>query len=180
MVCRDVESSRSDAGRAGEPSLPALTAPERMEENARETAQRDGISEGLVCVYGAMETCRTFRVQYHKNGPKVRPDRRVCLVIYFYWMDREFGLMHVKLQTWFPFTVQVYVNGHEWLARKLAARGIAFEKFDNAFVELADAEKASEWRGDSGGAIGPRCSIAWPAGSIPCFGTGWPASSITG
>ena len=55
--------------------------------------------------------------------------------------------MHVKLQTWFPFTVQVYVNGHEWLARKLAARGIAFEKFDNAFVELADAEKASECAG---------------------------------
>ena len=58
--------------------------------------------------------------------------------------------MHVKLQTWFPFTVQVYVNGHEWLARKLAARGIAFEKHDNAFVELADVEKANEWRGGSG------------------------------
>ena len=99
-----------------------------MEENARELAQQDGITEGLVCVYGAMETCRTFRVQYGEHGPKVRPDQRVCLVIYFYWMDREFGLMHVKLQTWFPFTVQVYVNGHEWLARKLAARGIAFEK----------------------------------------------------
>ena len=61
--------------------------------------------------------------------------------------------MHVKLQTWFPFTVQVYVNGHEWLARKLAARGIAFEKNDNAFVELADAQKANEcarrfWRRD--------------------------------
>ena len=61
--------------------------------------------------------------------------------------------MHVKLQTWFPFTVQVYVNGHEWLARKLAARGITFEKHDNAFVELADVEKASEcargfWRRD--------------------------------
>ena len=121
-----------------------LSRPEPMEENARQLAQRDGITEGLVCVYGAMETCRTFRVQYGEHGPKVRPDHRVCLVIYFYWMDREFGLMHVKLQTWFPFTVQVYVNGHEWLARKLAARGITFEKHDNAFVELADVEKASE------------------------------------
>ena len=78
--------------------------------------------------------------------PRLPPDRRVCLVIYFYWLDREFGLMHVKLQTWFPFTVQVYVNGHEWLA-KLAARGIAFEKHDNAFVELADVEKASDRAG---------------------------------
>jgi hypothetical protein len=121
-----------------------LTSAEPMEEKARELARRDGILDGLVCVYGAMETCRTFRVQYHENGPKVRPERRVCLVIYFYWMDREFGLMHVKIQTWFPFTVQVYVNGHEWLARKLADRGIAFEKHDNAFVELADVEKANE------------------------------------
>lgn len=120
-----------------------LPCAEPMEENAREMARHDGITEGLVCVYGAMETCRTFRVQYHDSGPRLRPDRRVCLVVYFYFMDREFGLMHVKLQTWFPFTVQVYVNGHEWLARKLAARGITFEKNDNAFVELADAQKAS-------------------------------------
>jgi hypothetical protein len=130
-----------------------LSRAEPMEENARELARQDAITDGLVCVYGAMETCRTFRVQYGEGGPKVRPDQRVCLVIYFYWMDREFGLMHVKLQTWFPFTVQVYVNGHEWLARKLAARGIAFEKHDNAFVELADAKKAAEcaqgfWRRD--------------------------------
>ena len=61
--------------------------------------------------------------------------------------------MHVKIQTWFPFTVQVYLNGHEWLAAKLTARGITFEKHDNAFVELADVEKANEcargfWRRD--------------------------------
>ena len=129
VVRRDVEGPRSRAGRA-EQDRPYRHLPraERMEENARELAQRDGITEGLVCVYGAMETCRTFRVHYGEGRPKLRPDQRVCLVIYFYWMDREFGLMHVKLQTWFPFTVQVYLNGHEWLARKLAARGIAFEK----------------------------------------------------
>jgi hypothetical protein len=130
-----------------------LPCAERMEENARELARQDAITDGLVCVYGAMETCRTFRVHYGEHGPKALPDRRVCLVVYFYWMDREFGLMHVKLQTWFPFTVQVYVNGHEWLARKLTAGGIAFEKLDNAFVGLADAKKASEcargfWRRD--------------------------------
>jgi hypothetical protein len=59
-------------------------------------------------------------------------------------MDREFGLMHLKLQTWFPFTVQVYVNGHEWLARKLQRERIAFEKVDNAFVKLADVAKAQQ------------------------------------
>jgi hypothetical protein len=38
-------------------------------------------------------------------------------------MDREFGLIHVGLQTWCPLQLQVYVNGHEWLARKLAQHG---------------------------------------------------------
>ena len=41
--------------------------------------------------------------------------------------------MHVKIQTWFPFTVQVYVNGHEWLARKLAGQGIGFQKVRQRF-----------------------------------------------
>ena len=49
-----------------------LPCAERMEENARELARHDGITEGLVCVYGAMETCRTFRVQYHDTGPRLR------------------------------------------------------------------------------------------------------------
>jgi hypothetical protein len=61
--------------------------------------------------------------------------------------------MRVKIQTWFPFTMQVYVNGHEWLARKLFAQGIAFERADNAFLWLADPERAGRiaqgfWRRD--------------------------------
>lgn len=144
--------ARKMAADAGRP-YKHLPSHERMEENARTLAEQDGIKEGLVCVYGAMETCCTFRVRYSDNGPKLGQDRRVTLVLYFYFMDREFGLMHVKIQTWFPFTVQVYVNGHEYLARKLAAHGIAFEKVDNAFVKLADAGRAGEcargfWRRD--------------------------------
>ena len=144
--------ARRMAADAGRP-YKHLPSHERMEESARKSAEQDGVAEGLVCAYGAMETCRTYRVRYSDQGPKVGPDRRVSLVLYFYFMDREFGLMHVKIQTWFPFTVQVYVNGHEYLARKLAGQGIAFKKVDNAFVWLADAERAEKcaqgfWRRD--------------------------------
>ena len=51
----------------------AIWCAERMEENARNLAQRDGITEGLVCVYGTMETCRTFRVHYGEGRPQLRP-----------------------------------------------------------------------------------------------------------
>jgi hypothetical protein len=104
-------------------------------------------------VYATNETCRTFRVRFGERGPELGPDLRVCLVIYYYRLDHEFGLAHVKVQTWFPFTVQVYVNGHEWLARKLTAAGMRFRKVDNAFTYVEDAARATElargfWRRD--------------------------------
>jgi len=141
------------AAGAGRPYQHLPTHDQRMEDNARALAEADGIKGGLVCIYSRLETCRTFRVRFGEAGPTVGPDYRVCLVLYYFFMDREFGLIHVKLQTWFPFTVQVYVNGHEWLAQKLRHQGIAFEKVDNAFVKQADAEKAQRyakqfWRRD--------------------------------
>lgn len=134
--------ARAMADQAGRPYR-HLSAHRPMEDEARAMAEQDGITDGLVCAYGVMETCRTFRVRYYERRPKIGPDRRVCLVVYFYFMDREFGLMHVKIQTWFPFTVQVYVNGHEYLAKKLAGQEIGFQKVDNAFVGLADADRAA-------------------------------------
>src|SRR5574342_1310174 len=133
--------AQATAAKAGRP-YQHLPSHEKMESNARAIAERDKITHGLVCVYSTMETCRTFRVRFGQSGPILGPDLRVCLVLYYYWMDPEFGLVHVKIQTWFPFTVQVYVNGHEWLARKLMRRGIRFHKVDNTFVELADAKRA--------------------------------------
>ena len=72
VVCREIEGPRSGCwqSKTGRPYR-HLPCAERMEENARELAQQDGITDGLVCVYGAMETCRTFRVHYHEDGPKV-------------------------------------------------------------------------------------------------------------
>jgi hypothetical protein len=140
------------AAQAGRP-YKHLPAHERMEDNARAMAKEAGLTEGLVCVYSTLENCRTFRVRFGATGPQLGADVRRCLVIYFYYMDQEFGLMHVKIQTWLPFTMQVYVNGHEWLARKLSSLGSAFRKVDNAFVWLADGARAQQaargfWRRD--------------------------------
>ncbi|MGE3809284.1 MAG: hypothetical protein AB7K24_31860 [Gemmataceae bacterium] len=43
--------------------------------------------------------------------PRLVFARRPQRVLYFYFLDPQFGLVHVRLQTWFPFTIQVYVNG---------------------------------------------------------------------
>jgi len=128
-------------GKAGRPYR-YLNGPERKEDLAREIAVKDGIEEGLVCVFSVLEPCRTFSLVWKEDKPFIRPAKRKCLFLYYYFVDRDLGLIHVKLQTWFPFRIQVYVNGHEWLARKLERHGVKFLKCDNAFARVEDLPRA--------------------------------------
>jgi hypothetical protein len=66
----------------------------------------------------------------------VRP--RKCLHYYLYLIDPEFGWMHVRLQTWAPYEIQVYVN--EWLARQLDAAGIGYRRSDNKITAVDEGE----------------------------------------
>lgn len=128
----------------------------RKKELARQLAQRQGVTEGLVAVFSTMETCPTFRILYGQGRPHLKKDFRRCLVLYFYFLDPEFGLLHVRLSTWFPLTIQVYINGHEWLARQLDRQHLKYQRRDNAFLfleapaqvqELADRLLRKKWPG---------------------------------
>ena len=114
----------------------------RMDEKARAMAQKDGISRGLICVFSRIEPCRTYRLIYAKPKPRLVSAQRKCLYLYFYFLDREFGLMHVKIQTWFPFQIQVYLNGHDWLAHKMDRHHLGYQRIDNAFVWLESPSRA--------------------------------------
>ena len=48
------------------------------------------------------------------------------------------------LQTWAPFTIQVCVNGREWLARQMDREGIGYEKHDNCFTRIDNLERAQQ------------------------------------
>src|SRR5215469_4915172 len=60
----------------------------------------------------------------------------------FYFIDPELGLGYVRVPTWLPCRLQVYFNGHSWLASLLRQRKIDFRLIDNAFVEIADWQGA--------------------------------------
>ena len=117
----------------------------KKEDLARQMADRDGITEGLVCVFATVEPCRTFSLRWQEGSAFIQSARRKCLILYYYFMDRDFGLIHVRVQTWFPMQLQVYVNGHEWLARKLAQHGVRYTKHDNAFLWLEDFARAQRF-----------------------------------
>ena len=138
------QHARALAEKAKRPYV-CLARRERKEDRAREIAQRDGVTHGLVCVFSALEGCSSFVLRPGKGKPRLVRAPRKCLHLYFYFMDRELGLIHVRLQTWFPFMVQVCLNGHEWLARKLDRHGIAYQRIENAFAAIADLRRAQRF-----------------------------------
>jgi hypothetical protein len=117
----------------------------RKEDVVGEILRTDPVEEGLICVLAAVEGCRSFRIAYREGCPRLRSARRKCLCLYFYYLDRAFGLMHVRIQTWLPLDIQVCLNGHDWLARKMDRHGLAYRRVDNAFHWLADLSRAQRF-----------------------------------
>jgi hypothetical protein len=137
------ENARQLALQAGRPVIP-VPYKIRKEDYARQLAQKDGITQGLVCVFTTQEACPSFKIAYGVGRPRLVQSRPRCVVLYFYYLDPEFGLLHIRLPTWFPFTIQVYVNGHEWLARQLSKHRIGFTPCDNAFLAIDNLDKAQQ------------------------------------
>ena len=116
----------------------------KKEKFIQQLIREDRLSEGLVAVLCVQETCRTVALKYGKGRPSLYFKRRPQRVLYYYHLDPEFGLMYVRLETWFPYTVQIYVNGHDWLARQMLKRRLGFVQHDNAFTQLDDPEQAQQ------------------------------------
>jgi len=68
--------------------------------------------------------------------------RGACIHYYLYWMHPRLGLIHVRVPTWLPLRLQVYFNGHNWLARKLDEAAMSCQMVDNAFSQCADGAGA--------------------------------------
>jgi hypothetical protein len=109
---------------------------------AKEQLALSPVGEGLIGVLCVMEACRTFKLAPGQDRPGFVSCKVPQRVLYYYFLDKELGLLHVRLQTWAPFTCQVYANGHDYVARHLREKGLAFEQVDNAFVQLGDAAAA--------------------------------------
>lgn len=108
--------------------------------------EKRGNAPGLVHILSAMESCNTFKPWHDKTSGKtfLKPDQSKCLHYYFYFIDEYAGLCYVRVPTWCPFRLQVYVNGHNLLASELKQANIHFTMIDNAFDSLENAQKAQE------------------------------------
>jgi len=54
------------------------------------------------------------------------------------------GWMHARIQTWFPFNIQIGINGREWLARQMDQAGLQYRQQGNCFVWIEDYAEAQK------------------------------------
>jgi len=114
----------------------------RKDAWAQKLIRDQGLAEGLVGILCTLETCSSFKLVPGPKRPQFLPAPRQQRVLYYYFLDPQFGLIHVRLQTWLPFTVQVYVNGHEWLAQQMVHNQLGFVQQHNAFTQLDEPQQA--------------------------------------
>ena len=101
---------------------------------------------GLITALSAVEICNTMTVKPNKETQKLEVTSRPtkCKHYYFYYNDEEFGLMYLKIQTWFPYNVQIYINGREYLSKLLDKNNIKYEMYNNSFSYIEDFTRAQE------------------------------------
>ncbi len=144
------EGSMAEAHRKNRP-IEYLQSGDDKQKRAREILAKNPVEQGLICVFKAIEPCMTFEYQRSANlaerGLRLHPSK--CLHLYHYWLDPRFGFMNARIQTWFPFTIQICINGREWLARQLLRKGQDnFKRADNCFTWLGNPKLAQRLMDD--------------------------------
>lgn len=139
-------ASLAEAVATGRPVRYLASAKASKEDIARGIAVEDGVTQGLVCVLTSVETCRTFEIYRDRDTKhlQLQPRVRKCLFLYHYAVHPVFGFLNARIQTWFPFSIQICLNGREWLAHQMDQAGIAYARHDNCFPWIDDWPRAQQ------------------------------------
>jgi len=128
----------------GEPITPFPSSRTRKEEFAHKRQREADIKSGLIGVWSATESCYSYKARYCAQAgfPQLRGEWTKCKHLYFYYDHEDLGFMNIRLQTWFPYHIQIALNGREWLRRDLEREGCDFVAKGNKFLHIDDYDQA--------------------------------------
>jgi hypothetical protein len=140
----------------GRPQIYLPSSELSKEALVQELVAKEAIQEGAIALLSCVEPCLSFRVRGDRQAKTLRlvVDVAKCTHLYHYYQHPEIGLMHIRVQSWFPFSVDVCINGRQWLARQMDRVGIDYRQRDNCFLwiehcpaaqKLLDEQLASNW-----------------------------------
>ena len=155
LTGRILQRAEHWAHAAGRPWLYLGSTRTSKEALARQIAREDAVERGLIAVLRCVEPCQTYVLR----GLRPVLQTAKCLHLYFYLQHPQWGFLHLRLQTWFPFQVEVCLNGREWLTRQLDRAHLAYARQDNYLAWLQDGPRAQalmdrQWHRDWPAALG--------------------------
>ena len=114
---------------------------------ARQEFEKSNNKVGLISAFSVVELCNTMTVAPNHQTKKLEVTSRStkCKHYYFYFNDEEFGWMFLKIQTWFPYNVQIYINGREYLSKIFDKNNIKYEMYNNSFSYIENFEIAQKF-----------------------------------
>ena len=124
--------------------LVAFEKGQRKDEVTQRYLRRFTKSEGVLYVGKAQEKARVMRTERRRSRrtggtyPWIVDSTAMVNHYYFYCVDEDFGPFFLKFCSYFPYNAKLCINGHEYLKRQLAKRGVAFEALDNGIKSCAD------------------------------------------
>jgi hypothetical protein len=134
------QESVSAFAKQGMPQIYLRDPSADKEALARGIAAERKVESGLVCALSTVEPSPSFE---HRGTHLVRR-LKPCGVVYHYQIHPQVGWMYARLQTWFPFNIQVGMNGREWLARQMDQEGLSYRQQGNCFVWIEDYQRAQQ------------------------------------
>jgi hypothetical protein len=118
----------------------------RKDDVTQEYLRKFKKSEGVQYVGKAQEKARVMRTERRRSNrtggtyPWIVETTAMVNHYYFYCVDEDFGPFFLKFCSYFPYNAKLCINGHEYLKRQLAKRGIAFEALDNGIKSCANPQ----------------------------------------
>ena len=118
---------------------------ESKDQKAHELRAQRAVRDAVVFIGIAQEKAYAFSAHRLPGKRPVFEFTRNKSVIpnyyYFYLDDADWGECFIKVCSYAPWGLKLYLNGHEWLKRQLTKEGIAFQELDNGFLSCEQPQR---------------------------------------
>jgi hypothetical protein len=133
QISRDYEKRIQTFMRQHQVPLHRFTKGERKDDVTQRHLADFALPEGVLYLGTAQEKFTTVRTEKRVNPatgrtyPWLVRASVLAKVYYWYVVDEDFGPLFIKIGSYFPYPIKVCLNGHEFLKRQLAKKGVAYE-----------------------------------------------------
>lgn len=157
--------------RAEKWETPILDAPEGRRDEFVEPYFRKAEPDQVVAILKAREPARIMTAigSAKENRWHLQVVQRWVVQYNFYVNDARWGRMFVRMCPYFPFSARVCLNQHHWLANRLKAEGVDFEKTSNAFLKCRNFDRLQEIADSLTASDLLACGQKWLAAFTPFF-----------